>query len=199
MAARVVLEVLHEGRGQFVGGELRGDAGLVEFEDECVPGGEERGLARAVGRAEFVGEAGFVRINRTRSAGDVLQVETERIEQDFLCGRGAAALLRLFRVEVFDDLRDGCEVACGLAACGEVGGVVFSKCLDAAKHVVTAGFSVVHGVFCIGEFWGAGWTRGNWRGALFLPSGKWRVQPVTCRRARIKRNSARRCISASGC
>jgi len=53
-----------------------GDAGLVEFENKCVPGGGECGLARAVGRAEFVGEAGFVRVNRARGVGDVLQVET---------------------------------------------------------------------------------------------------------------------------
>ena len=53
-----------------------GDAGLLEFENECVPGGEERGLARAIGRAGFVGEAGLVRVNRACGACDVLQVET---------------------------------------------------------------------------------------------------------------------------
>jgi len=55
----------------------------------------------------------------------------------------AAALLRLFLVEVFDDLRHVGEMPGSFAAGGEVGGVVFSESLDAAKHIVAACFTVI--------------------------------------------------------
>ena len=85
-----------------------------------------------------------------------MQVEPEGIEQDFLGGGGAAILLGFGDVEVLDDLRDAGEVARGFAAGGDVGGVVFPKCLDAATHVVTACFTVVHAdrwlkFFCCGS------------------------------------------------
>jgi hypothetical protein len=54
--------------------------------EESVGSGEERDLAGGVRRAEGVGETGFVLSDGTGGAGDVLQVEPERIEEHFLGG-----------------------------------------------------------------------------------------------------------------
>jgi hypothetical protein len=143
----VVLEVLHEVGGKLVGHEPGGDFRLAELQHEGVGGSEQRALARAAGRWEFVRKAGLLVADGARGARgarQVLQVEPERIEQNFFRRRGAATLLRLFRIEVFEDLRHGGEAAGGLAPSGEVAGVVFPECLDAAKHIVAAGLSIVH-------------------------------------------------------
>ena len=120
--------------------------------EKSVGGGEERGLAGAVWRAESVGETGGVLRDGAGGAGDVLQVEAEGIEEHFFCG-DSAALLRGFRgVEIGDDFGDIGKAFLRFAARGEVGGIVSAESFDAAKHVVAAGFAVVHRVSAVGVF-----------------------------------------------
>ena len=152
----VVGEVGDEIGGEFVGDEARHERGFggflggavaglfLELQEEGVGGGEERDLAAGFRRAEIVGETGLVLRDGAGGAGDVLQVEPEGVEADFERGDAAALLLRFLGVEVFDDLGDVAEAFLAFAASGEVGGVVGAEGLDAAKHVVAAGFAVVH-------------------------------------------------------
>ena len=141
----VVREVLHEVGREFVGDELRGDAGFGEFEEIGVGGGKERAVAGAGGSGEAVGETWFVLGDGAGGPSDILDVEAEGIEEHFLAGDAAALLTGFGGVEVFDDMRNAGEVGGGFTTSGEVGGVVFAEGGYAAKHVVAVGFSVVHG------------------------------------------------------
>jgi len=163
----VVGEVGDEIGGEFVGDEAGGERGLggflggavaglfLELQEEGVGGGEERDLAGGFWRAEIVGETGLVLRDGAGGAGDVLQVEPEGVEADFECRGPAALLLRFLDVEVFDDLGNVAEAFLALAACGEVCGVVGAGGLHTAKHVVAAGFAIVHKI----EVW-SGWVTG---------------------------------------
>ena len=82
-------------------------------------------------------------------------------------------MARVFGVHDVSELRDVGEMARGFGAGGEVGGVVLSESLDAAKHIVAASFTDIHGESQVGGFLLREWTRGNWRDARSLPSRKW--------------------------
>ena len=152
----VVGEIGNEIGGEFVGDELGDERGFggflrggvggggLELGEEGVGSRFQAGLRGSVGRAEGVGETRLVLRDGGGGAGDVLEVEAEGVEEDFEGGAAAAHLPGLGVVEVADDFADIGEAFPGFAASGEVSGVVGAKSLDAAKHVVAAGFAIVH-------------------------------------------------------
>ena len=81
------------------------------------------------GRAEIVGEAGRGLVNRGGGAGDVLEVEPDGIEQNFLAGVAPGFLSGLGGVQTADDGGDGGEVCGGGAGGRKIGGVVSAKVL----------------------------------------------------------------------
>ena len=84
-------------------------------------------------------------IQRAGGAGDVLHVQPQGVEEHGLAGGAAALLGGLGLVEGGDDIADVAEAFGRLAARSEVGGVGLAEGFGAAQHVVTAGFTVVHG------------------------------------------------------
>jgi hypothetical protein len=120
-------------RRQFASEELRRDGRVGEFARKGIGGGEQRFLVHAGRAAEAVGDARFAGIDGARRAGDSLQIEAQRIEQNLLRRRRAAILPRLLDVEIADGLRQARKMPGSLAAGGKVRGIRVSESLHTGR------------------------------------------------------------------
>jgi len=149
-------EVLGKGGGKFFGDKLGDEGGLGrlrrgivaglddEVREDGVGSGDDGAFVGAGRGTEVVVEAGFVLRDGGGGAGDVEDIETEGVEEDFLGGGATGFLAGLGSVEVFDDFGELGKPCDGVAVGREVGGISFAEGAYAAKHVVASGFTVVH-------------------------------------------------------
>ena len=130
-----------------LGGELGGGVGGLVFEQaqEGVGVGGDGGLDGGGGVAEVaIREGGIVELDGAGGAGDVLEVGGERVDEDGLANRRAE--LADAGLGEFED--DGIEFekeGGGLAAGGEVRGVVAAEGLNTGGALEAADVAVVHG------------------------------------------------------
>jgi hypothetical protein len=89
-------------------------------------------------------EAGFVELDGAGGAGDVLEVEREIVDEDGLAD-DAAELADAGVGEFEDDGIESEEESGGLAAGGDVGGIVAAESLNTVGALEAADVAVVHG------------------------------------------------------
>jgi hypothetical protein len=155
----------HKVRGHFMRGELRDERGFGgecggavaglrgKLRDEFIGGGQQCARIELRGRAEAVGKAGRGLVNGGGGAGDVLEVEPDGVEQNFLAGVSPRFLPGLGGVQTVDDGGDGGEVCGGGAGGRKIGGVIRAESLHANEHFITTGFPAIHN--CYPFRWGS--------------------------------------------
>ena len=153
-------EIFDEVGGEFVGDEfgaqrgLGGELGrgvgggiLEEFQEGIRVGGDGD-LAGCGGVAvNGIVEGGFIELDGAGGAGDVLEVEREGLDEDGLAN-GAPELADAGGGEFEDDGIEIEEESGGLAAGGELRGIVAAEGLNTGGALEAADVAVVHGELC---------------------------------------------------